>query len=100
MIANSGSVTALGEMQSVVVEMSQLNLRGQSSANITNILNNYSQFRYHKSGHEYFNNNFKNNELGHACSISDRRWFKKDLKKPSVSGKIINTINNGKNVDG
>ena len=56
------------------------NLRGQSSANITEILNNYSQFRYHKSAHEYFNDNFKNNEYGHPCSICDRLWFKIDKK--------------------
>jgi len=45
---------------------------GQSSANITEISNNYTQFRDHKSAHEYFNDNFKNNKFGHACSIWDR----------------------------
>ena len=59
---NSRSVAGLGEMQNVVVELFQQNLRGQSSASITEIPNNYSQFRYHKSVHEYFNDNFKNNE--------------------------------------
>ena len=82
-------------MQNVVVEISRQNLRGQSSANITEIPNNYSQFRYHKSAHEYFYDNCKNN----ACSICDRHWFKKDLKKPSASGNLINTIINGENVD-
>jgi hypothetical protein len=67
MSTNSRSVASLGEMQNVGDEISQQNLRGQSSANITEILNNYSQFRYHKSAHEYFNGNFKNNEIGHAC---------------------------------
>jgi hypothetical protein len=62
-------------MQNVVVKICQQNLRRQSSANITEIANNYSRFRYHKSGHEYFNDYFKNNELGHACSICDRLWF-------------------------
>ena len=61
MSTNSQSVTGLGWVQNAVVEISQQNLRGQSSANITQIPNNYSQFRYHKSVHEYFNDNFKNN---------------------------------------
>ena len=43
---NSRSVAGLGEMQNVVVEISQQNLRGQSNVNITEIPNNYSQFRY------------------------------------------------------
>ena len=87
MSINSQSVAGLGEMQNVGVEISQQNLRGQSSANITEIPNNYSQFRYHKSALEYFNNNLKNNEFGHACSICDRLWFKKDLNK--LSGNVI-----------
>ena len=62
MSTNSQSVAGLGEMQNVAVVISQQNLRGQSSANIIEIPNNFSQFRYHKSAHEYFNNNFKNNE--------------------------------------
>ena len=57
----SRSIPGLGEMQNVGVQISQQNLRGQSSKNITEIPNNYSQFRYHKSAHEYFNDNFKNN---------------------------------------
>jgi hypothetical protein len=93
MSTNSGSVAGLGKMQNVVVEISQQNLRAQSSTN------NYSQFRYHKSVNEYFNDNLKNNEFGQACSICDRLWFKKDLKKPSASGNVINTIINGQNVD-
>ena len=92
---NARNIAGLGEIKNVVVEISQQNLRGQSSANITEIPNNYSQFRYHKSAHEYLNDNFKNNEFGHACSICDRLWFKKDLKKPSASGNVINTIING-----
>ena len=75
----SWSVAGLGEMRNVVLEISQQNLRGQSSANVREIPNNYSQFRYHKSAHEYFNDNFKNIELGHACSICDRLWFKKNI---------------------
>ena len=59
MNTNSRSVAGLGVMQNVVVEIFQQNLRGQSSANITEIPNNYSQFRYHKLAHENFN--FKNN---------------------------------------
>ena len=35
MSTNSRSVAGLGEMQNVVIEISQQNLRGQSSANIT-----------------------------------------------------------------
>lgn len=96
---DSQSVAGLGEMQHVVVEVSQQNGRGQSSANVTEIPNNYSLFRYHKSAHEYFKDNFKNNEFGHACSICDRLWFKKDLNKPSTSGNIINILTNGQNVD-
>ena len=69
MITNSRSVAGLGEMQNAMVEISQQNLRGQSSTNITEIPNNYSQFRYHKSAHENFNDNFKNNEFGHVCTI-------------------------------
>ena len=42
MSTNSRSVAGLGEMQNVVVEIFQQNLRGQSSPNITNIPNNYS----------------------------------------------------------
>ena len=61
MNTNSRSVAGLGEMQNVAIVISQQNLRGKSSANITEIPNNYSQFKYHKSAHEYFNNNFKNN---------------------------------------
>ena len=75
MSTNSRSVAGLGEMQNLVVEISQQNLRGRSSAIITEIPNNYSQFRYHKSAHEHFNDNFKNNEFGHVCSICDRFWF-------------------------
>ena len=45
MIRNSRSVAGLGEVQNVEVEIFQQNLRGQLSANITEILNNYSQFR-------------------------------------------------------
>lgn len=71
----------------------------EMSENTTQIQNNFSQFRYHKSAHEYFNDNFKNNEFGHACSICDRLWFEKDLKKPSASGNIINTITYVQNVD-
>ena len=61
MNTNSRIVAGLGEMQNVVVEISQQNLRGQSSA--TEILNNYSQFRYQKSAHEYINDEFKNMNL-------------------------------------
>ena len=86
-------------MQNLVVEISQQNLRSQSSANITEIPNNYSQCRYPKSAHEYLNDIFKNNEFGLTCSICDRLWFKRDLKKPSASGNVINTIINGQNVD-
>lgn len=96
---NSRNVAGLEEMQHVVVEVSQQIGQSQSSANTTEIPDNYSQFRYHESAHEYFNDNFKNHEFGHACSICDRLWFEKDLKKPSASGNIINTITNGQNVD-
>lgn len=82
-----------------MVEVFQQNGRGESSANVIEISNNYSQFRYHKSAHEYFNDNCKNNEFGHACAICNRHWFEKDLKKPSASEYIINTITNGQNVD-
>ena len=55
MSTNSRSVAGLGESRmQLVVEISQQNLRGQSSTNISEIPNNYSQFRYHKSAHEYF----------------------------------------------
>ena len=37
MSTNSRSVAGFGEMQIVVVEISQQNLRGQSSANITSV---------------------------------------------------------------
>ena len=40
MSTNSRSVAGLGEMLNVVIEISQQNLRGQSSANITEIPNN------------------------------------------------------------
>ena len=66
MSTNSRSVAGLGEMQNEVVEISQQNLRGQSSTNITEIPNNFSLFRYHKSAPEYFSDNFKNNEFGHT----------------------------------
>jgi hypothetical protein len=46
MSTNSRRVACLGEMQNVVIEISQQNLRGQSSANITEIPINYSQFKY------------------------------------------------------
>lgn len=59
---DSRSEAGLEEMQHLVVEVSQQNVRGQSSENTTKIQNNYSQFRYHKSAHEYFNDNFKNND--------------------------------------
>ena len=62
MSTNSRSVAGLGEMQNVAVLISQQILRGQSSANITEIPNNVSQFRYYKSAHGYFNDNFKNTE--------------------------------------
>ena len=62
MSTNSWSVAGLWEMQNVAVVISQQNLRGQSSANITEINNNFSQFRYHKTAHKYFNDNFKNNK--------------------------------------
>ena len=77
MSTNSRSVVGLGEMQNRVVEISQQNLRSQSSANRTEIPGNYSQFRYYKLAREYFNDNFKNDKFGHACSICDRLWFKK-----------------------
>ncbi|XP_074105542.1 uncharacterized protein LOC141531548 isoform X2 [Cotesia typhae] len=96
---NSRNLTGLGEMEHEVFDISQQNLSNLSSANIAAIPNNYSQFRYHKTAHEYFIDNFKNNEFGHACSICDRFWFEKDLKKPSTSGNIINTIANVQNVD-
>jgi len=75
MSTNSRSVAGLEEMQNVVVEISQQNLRGQSSANITEIPNNYSQFTYHKSAHKYFIDNFTINEFGQSCSICER-FFK------------------------
>jgi len=80
MSTNSRSVAGLGEMQNVVVEIFQQNLRSQSSANITEIPNNYSQFRYHKSAHEYFHDNMIN-EFEHACSICDRLGFKKRFEE-------------------
>ena len=40
MSTNSRSVAGLGEIQNVVVEIFQQNLRGRSSANITEIPNN------------------------------------------------------------
>ena len=69
MSTNSRSVAGSGERHIVVVEISQQNLRGQSSAKTIGIPYNYSLFRYHKSAHKYFNDNFKINEFGHACSI-------------------------------
>ena len=48
MSTNSRSVSGLEEMRNVVIEISQPNLRGQSSANITEIPNNFTQFRYTK----------------------------------------------------
>ena len=42
MSTNSRSVAGSGERHIVVVEISQQNLRGQSSANITEVLNNHS----------------------------------------------------------
>jgi hypothetical protein len=77
MSTNSRSVAGLGEMENVVVEIFQQNLWGRSSANTTEMPNDCSQFRYHKSAHEYFNDNLKNNEFGHACSIFDRFGLKK-----------------------
>ena len=61
MSTNSRSIAVLGEKENVVVQLFLQYLRGQSSANITENPNNYSQFRYHKSAHEYSNDIFKNN---------------------------------------
>ncbi|XP_074115768.1 uncharacterized protein LOC141538285 [Cotesia typhae] len=44
---NSRNLTGLGEMEHEVFDISQQNLSNLSSANITAIPNNYSQFRYH-----------------------------------------------------
>lgn len=55
--------------------------------------NSYSNFHLHKFAHKYFIDNFKNNQFGHACSICDRLWFERDLKKPtSAHENIINRI--------
>ena len=45
MSTNSRSVAGLGEIQDAAVVISQQNLGDQSSANITEIPNNLSQFR-------------------------------------------------------
>ena len=70
-------------------------LRGQSNANITKIPNNYSQFRYYKSAHEYFNYDFKKMNLDMLAQLLIDFGFKKDLKKAPASGNVINTIING-----
>ena len=49
MSTNSRSVAGLGEMQNVVVEISQQKLRRQSSANITEIPNNCSKYKYNRN---------------------------------------------------
>ena len=73
-----------------------MSTNSQCVAGLGEMPNNYSQFRCHKSAYEYFNDNLKNNEFGHACSICDRIWPKNDLKKPSASGNLINTKSMGK----
>ncbi|OXU16247.1 hypothetical protein TSAR_006176 [Trichomalopsis sarcophagae] len=55
--------------------------------------NIYSSFQSHKFAHKYFNENFISNEFGHACSICDRLWLERDLKKPlPIHENIINKI--------
>ena len=81
MSTNSRSVAGFGEMQNEVVEISQQNLKGQSSANITEIPNNLSQFR-------------STNQLMNNLTITS-----KIMKKPYASGNVINTIINEQNVD-
>lgn len=95
---DSQCVVDFGEIQHVD-GVSQQNLGGQSGISEIEMSNNYSQFILHKSAHEYFYNNFKNNEFGHACSVCDRLWVEKDLKKSSSSGRIIDIINIEQNAD-
>ncbi|KAK0177141.1 hypothetical protein PV328_001220 [Microctonus aethiopoides] len=52
--ANSQNVAGLKNIQHLFVEVSQQNERGQSSANGTEITNNYSKFRCHQLAHKYF----------------------------------------------
>ena len=99
MSTKSRSVAGLGEMQNVVVELSQQKLRSQSSANITEIPKNYSQFRYYKSAHEYFNYDFKKMNLDMLAQLLIDFGFKKDLKKPAASGNLINAIISVQNAD-
>ncbi|CAF4915856.1 unnamed protein product [Pieris macdunnoughi] len=43
-------------------------------------LQTYSAFQHNSSAHRQFENDFVENEFGHACDICDRLWFRKDLK--------------------
>ncbi|KAK0177081.1 hypothetical protein PV328_001160 [Microctonus aethiopoides] len=61
--ANSQNVAGLENIQHLFVEVSQQNERGQSSANGTEITNNYSKFRCHQLAHKYFDD--KINEYIH-----------------------------------
>ncbi|KAK0177134.1 hypothetical protein PV328_001213 [Microctonus aethiopoides] len=52
--ANSQNVAGLENIQHLFVDISQQNEKGQSSANGTEITNNYSKFRCHQLAHKYF----------------------------------------------
>ncbi|KAK0071746.1 hypothetical protein PV326_000909, partial [Microctonus aethiopoides] len=41
----------------------------------------YSDYMNHKLAHKQFQKMFVENPFGYACSVCDRLWFKKDLKK-------------------
>ncbi|RVE40302.1 hypothetical protein evm_003534 [Chilo suppressalis] len=40
----------------------------------------YAAFQHNSSAHRQFQNDFVENEFGHASDICDRLWFRKDLK--------------------
>lgn len=41
----------------------------------------YSGYMNHKFAHKQFQKMFVENPFGYACSVCDRLWFEKDLKK-------------------
>ncbi|KAK0157110.1 hypothetical protein PV328_011881 [Microctonus aethiopoides] len=61
--ANSQNVAGLENIQHLFVEVSQQNERGQSSANGTEITNNYSKFRCHQLAHKYFDDKINEYKL-------------------------------------
>ena len=53
----------------------------------------YTTFQSNELAHKKFDEQFKHNTFGHACSICDRLWFLQDLKSPlPVHKQTLRTI--------